>query len=245
MIGRKGTMGLFKRQHPFYLMLAFCFLTPLQARPPHLEVWFLSEYSVSSIPAWSFGPQVALNESALGINQISYQHESHMGECQGGGLFDWFCGEKNRAETKTTTALEIWIDISSSFLQVDPLDSSHSCYRGQFLQKILSQCPQQNVLVRTFDTNLQEISGEQNSCQAKGLNNVKKTIQWIEESQVENVIIITDISEFQTEFADYLISQMATLRGVDLKDKLLAKDLLASSLTNVASQFCQFKNPQR
>ncbi len=45
------------------------------------------------------------------------------------------------------------------------------------------------------------------------MNNTKKLIDWLEASAAKKVVLITDVYEYQTEFAQYLESKKAMLRG--------------------------------
>lgn len=130
--------------------------------------------------------------------------------CEQGFTFDIFCG-KAKPDVKSAgfNELEIWMDLSSSMRSVD---GGEECYRKKFLQALHGLCEKSKPKVMGFDVELREISvGE--SCINRGLNDVKKMMEWIEESKSKKLIVITDVYEYQAEFAAFLSEKNAKIKG--------------------------------
>lgn len=130
--------------------------------------------------------------------------------CEQGFTFDIFCGKaKSEEKISALSKLEIWVDISSSMRSVD---GSDECYRRKFLDALMGLCGKSKPKLMGFDVEIRDISvGE--SCINRGLNDAKKMMNWIEESKAKKLIVITDVYEFQSEFAAFLSHKNAKIKG--------------------------------
>ena len=136
--------------------------------------------------------------------------DRQMVNCEQGFTFDIFCGKAKPIENpKPDSGLEIWIDVSSSMRSVD---GAENCYRKQFMQALFGLCGQSKPLVKGFDVEIREIGFEE-SCINSGLNDAKKIMEWIEESKAKKLIVITDVYEYQAEFAAFISEKNAKVRG--------------------------------
>ncbi len=130
--------------------------------------------------------------------------------CEQSNAFDIFCGKAKAEVTQTkVNELEIWLDISSSMRSVD---GSDECNRKKFLQGLMGLCEKSKPKVMGFDVEIREI-GVSESCINRGLNDVKKMMKWIEESKAKKLIVITDVYEYQSEFAAFLSEKNAKIKG--------------------------------
>jgi hypothetical protein len=132
--------------------------------------------------------------------------------CDAKYAFDIFCGEARPVEKKKVESeLEVWVDTSSSMRGIDPGEGS-SCQRQAMLTSLVKACGARRPIIKGFDTSIREISAE-NSCVNQGLNDAKRMMQWLEESTAKKIIFITDVYEYQAEFAQFLESKRAVIRG--------------------------------
>lgn len=130
--------------------------------------------------------------------------------CEQTNAFDIFCGKaKPEATAQKLSELEIWMDISSSMRSVD---GTEECYRKKFLQGLFALCEKSKPKIQGFDVEIREI-GIAESCTNRGLNDAKKMMKWIEESKAKKLIVITDVYEFQSEFAAFLSEKNAKIKG--------------------------------
>jgi hypothetical protein len=140
--------------------------------------------------------------------------------------FDVFCGKAKDFET-SSNKLQVWIDTSSSMSRVDPSDLSKECYRKSFVRRFRNSCTQvKDVDFYVFDTHKKQLGDLYTLCNNVGLNDRKKIIQWIKNSKVKKLIIITDIYELNVELTDYIDSIGGIMRGGDMKKPLDAKSML-------------------
>jgi hypothetical protein len=129
---------------------------------------------------------------------------------QKANMFDIFCGEAKSEKKIVPSEFEVWVDVSGSMRSVD--DGEGSCYRMKFLQGLFALCDKKTPKLRGFDVGIRDLSISE-SCVNRGLNDVKKMIQWIEDSKAKKLIIITDVYEYQAEFAAYLSQINAKIKG--------------------------------
>lgn len=144
--------------------------------------------------------------------------------CDPKNYFDIFCG-KSRPESKRQAKLELWIDTSSSMREFDFTDKEGGCYRKSLLQRLDQECGfNSKVNVMMFDTSIKQAGSMDQLCLNQGLNDHKRLIDWIERSEAQKLVIITDIYEFNKDFADYIESKNGIFRGD--RDALTAAQLL-------------------
>lgn len=145
--------------------------------------------------------------------------------CDPNNYFDIYCG-KARAIQAAKTKIDIWVDTSSSMREVDFSDKEGGCYRKSLLKRLDDDCGfNQKVNVMMFDTSIKQAGGLDSLCQNVGLNDYKRLIDWIERSDAQKLIVITDIYELHKEFADYIESKHGKLRGD--KDRMTAAEMLS------------------
>ncbi len=150
--------------------------------------------------------------------------------------FDLFCGKAVPEPSKgvPTPALEVWIDTSSSMREMDWADAQGHCRREAFLKKLDEACGfQRKVSVMMYDTSKREMGSMSSACQNVGMNDAKRLMEWIENSEAKKLVVVTDVHELQKEFADFLAAHGARLRGdkgsFTGQDMVAAADALASS----------------
>jgi len=132
--------------------------------------------------------------------------------CDAKYAFDIFCGEAKPVEKKKIDSeLEVWVDTSSSMRGIDPGEGA-SCQRQEMLNGLVKACGARRPIIKGFDTSIREISAEA-ACVNQGLNDAKRMMDWLEESTAKKIIFITDVYEYQAEFAQFLESKRALIRG--------------------------------
>jgi hypothetical protein len=144
--------------------------------------------------------------------------------CDPKNYFDIFCG-KARKEAKANFKLDIWIDTSSSMREMDYSDKEGGCFRKSMMKRLDETCAfNKKVNVMMFDTSIKQAGSIDSLCTNRGLNDAKRMIDWIERSDAKKLVIITDIYEFNKDFADYIESKNGKFRGD--KDPIIAAQLL-------------------
>lgn len=134
-------------------------------------------------------------------------------DCDPKNYFDIFCG-KAQAKKSQASKLDLWIDTSSSMREFDFSDKEGGCYRKSFVKRLDDTCGfNQKVNVMMFDTSIKQAGSMDQLCNNQGLNDYKRLIDWIERSDAQKLIIVTDIYEFHKEFSDYIESKHGKLRG--------------------------------
>lgn len=155
--------------------------------------------------------------------------------CDKTNYFDVFCG-KAKAQQQMNAKLEIWIDTSSSMREFDFSDKEGGCYRKSLLNRLDQTCAfNQKVNVMMFDTSIKQAGSMDSVCLNQGLNDYKKLIDWIERSNAQRLVVITDIYELHKEFADYVESKHGKFRGD--KEPMTAPQLL--SLVDELAKSCK------
>jgi hypothetical protein len=155
--------------------------------------------------------------------------------------FDIFCG-KAKKQFKGRAHVEMWIDVSSSMGKVDSSDLENSCFRRSLVKRLRGKCekPEQlNIFVYNARTKKQ-LSGDYDQlCTNVGLNDDKRLIRWIEDSNAKKLIVITDIFELSKDFADFVSMRGGTIRGDDPVRPLDAESML--DLIPKVAKSCQKK----
>lgn len=146
-------------------------------------------------------------------------------DCEKGMLFDMFCG-KAKEQNSANIKLQIWVDISSTMRQVDGALPSDMCGRQRFITAIDNKCPLgQKLDVHVFTESKKQIDTLDRVCLNYGLNEVDRLMQQIEESNVEHLIVITDIFEASQRFISFIEnSSVGSHRGVS--SPFSTKDML-------------------
>jgi hypothetical protein len=75
-----------------------------------------------------------------------------------------------------------------------------------------------------FDTSIKQVGAIDQLCNNQGLNDFKRLMDWIERSEANKLIVITDIYELHKDFADFIDKKNGKLRGD--KDPLTARQIL-------------------
>jgi hypothetical protein len=151
-------------------------------------------------------------------------------KCDDGNYFDIFCG-KSKKKTKNAD-FEVWIDISTSMRRMDfTKGSDQTCQLHNFAMKLNREC-KKGVTLKAFNTSIKEISDTSIVCNYLGLNDVNKLTKWIDASNAQELLIITDIDELTTPLQNYVDVISAKVYGVGttafqvtelLKDELFKK----------------------
>ncbi|MGE3611488.1 MAG: hypothetical protein AB7I27_17985 [Bacteriovoracaceae bacterium] len=145
--------------------------------------------------------------------------------CDKNNFFDIFCGKAKPVQANKKPKLDLWIDTSSSMKEFDFSDKAGGCYRKSLVQRLDESCPfNQKMNVMMFDTSIKQAGSMDMLCNNQGLNDYKRMIDWIERSDAEHLVVITDIYEFFKEVSDFVESKHGKLRGD--KDPLTAAELL-------------------
>ncbi len=145
-------------------------------------------------------------------------------DCDPKNYFDIFCGKARKA-AQANYKLEIWIDTSSSMREMDFSDKEGGCFRKSMMNRLDESCGfNEKVNVMMFDTSIKQAGSMDALCNNLGLNDQKRLMDWIERSDANKLIVITDIYEFHKEFADFVENKNGKFRGD--KDPMIASQLL-------------------
>lgn len=156
--------------------------------------------------------------------------------CDPTNYFDIFCGKAKKENPQKKAKLEIWVDISSSMREFDPTDKSGSCYRKSLIQTLDKSCEfNSQMTVMGFDTSIKQLGSPDSLCMNVGLNDYKRLIDWIERSEAEKLVVITDVYELHKDFAVFLEKNHAVQKGD--KDPLSAAQMM--DLVSYLSNMCK------
>lgn len=146
-------------------------------------------------------------------------------QCDSSNYFDIFCGKATQQVKSAPAKLDLWIDTSSSMREMDFTDKEGGCFRKSMIKRLDESCGfNKKVNVMMFDTSIKQASSMDSLCINQGLNDPKRLMDWIERSEAQKLIIITDIYEFHKDFADFIEKKNGKFRGD--KDPLMASQLL-------------------
>ncbi len=152
--------------------------------------------------------------------------DRNMIDCDKKSMWDIFCGKADGSSGSVSTKLELWIDTSSTMRQVDFPGLEKMCSRESFLEKMNILCPlNQKMKVYMFDTSKKELGRFDRVCLNSGLNDYKRMMRDIKASNVEHLIVITDIYEAAEEYTNFIEMNGGTIRGID--KPMYARDLSA------------------
>jgi hypothetical protein len=172
----------------------------------HPQLGIIEDPSKKAKPVVKERPTQTKTINSAGTDLIS---------CDEGNYFDIFCGRAKKEKVEKSD-FEIWIDTSSSLKQVDYSPDLKFCERRRLMSKVLEDC-RGKVTVKTFDSNIRELGGLETLCLSKGMNDGKRMVQWLKESEAKKVIIITDVDEYVEEFREYLDLVNAKIVGIGTK----------------------------
>ncbi len=129
-------------------------------------------------------------------------HETELIECdENSGFFDVFCGKAKKISKTNKTKLEVWVDVSSTMKQVDFRGYEKACRRQLLVEGIGLSCPlNQKMKVYSFEEYRKEVGSLDQLCLSNGLNKMSNIIRDLKSSEVDHVLIITDIYEADIEF---------------------------------------------
>ncbi len=159
--------------------------------------------------------------------------ETDLVKCDKNYHFDMFCGKAKKINS-SKNELEVWIDISSSFRTMDYSKEKGRCARRSMVEKIQASCDKVDFFL--FDEGKKMMGSNESACDHYGLNNTKRIIKWMMESEAKNIFMITDINEYSMELSDYLESVGAKVVGGD-NEKITSKDL--SKLADIVISRCK------
>lgn len=175
------------------------------------------------------GAQVEIDYSQA-EEQETYKELPHarsidreMIDCEGADLFDFFCHKAKKEKVKTAN-LEVWIDTSSTLKEIDPDKNDDICKRQSFVTSLDVDCPLNKKLgLYVFTESIKKVDTFSRVCSHYGLNNINRLIRYIEESEVQNLLIITDIYEANEKLINFIENAGGSHRGV--KEPMYAKDM--------------------
>ena len=147
--------------------------------------------------------------------QVAMPHlnalESDMINCDKNYYFDLYCG-KATMPAVADADLELWIDISSSLRDIDSSSpDGRDCKRHEFVKRVKQKCGQTKVEVVTFDTAFKRVSDTSEVCTTRGLNDQKRMMSWLTNSQAKAMIFVSDVNEETSTFESFLRDHAAVI----------------------------------
>ncbi len=225
-----------------YFLLSFIKIS--YALPKQVEIWFMSStlttYYKSLYPQkivafnsddncipmgeGCFNPQLGFIEQKNALyfppekdNKLPLKTfnalDVNLVNCDKNNYFDIYCGKNNNSDY--VSKFEIWIDISASLRSVDYSKESDQCSRRKFVEQVLNKCPKDSINISLFNTSIKQLGSHKNICNSYGANNLDRLIKWIRNSNIKNLIIITDIDEYSIKFDNFIKEVGAEIKGVD------------------------------
>lgn len=137
-----------------------------------------------------------------------------------------------------SSKLEVWIDNSSSLNLVDATDKSGGCGRKSLAVSLKSKC-NDKIDLYSFNTSKKYMMHTNDFCINHGLNDTKKLINWIENSDAKRVIIITDIMEYTAELSDYVVNNGGSFRGAEVGAPIMSNEL--ATLAGDIAKYCSVR----
>ena len=171
-----------------------------------------------------FDPQVGIYakpatkesaKSAVVEPQVAMPHlnalESDMINCDKNYYFDLYCG-KATMPAVADADLELWIDISSSLRDIDSSSpDGRDCKRHEFVKRVKQKCGERKVEIVTFDTSFKRVSDTSEVCTTRGLNDQKRMMSWLTNSQAKALIFVSDVNEETSTFESFLRDHAAVI----------------------------------
>lgn len=177
-------------------------------------------------------------EKATKVNQNNLK--SHLDEslinCDKNNFFDVFCG-KEKGTKKKAAGFEVWIDTSSSLRTIDPTDRSGGCKRKSFYVALTAACKNKEPDLYTFNTSKRYTSNLDNLCLNYGLNDEKRLLRWIKNSNAKNLIVVTDIGEYTSRIADFIKENGGFARGTEVEEIVSTAKMV--SMAESVAKYCK------
>lgn len=155
--------------------------------------------------------------------------------CEEPGGFNLYCGTPGEQGVEGTrppqaaSPYQVWVDISTSMRRVDYSREPDFCKRRMFVEKLARDCPQRPTF-SVFNTSLMPVASFSAVCRLSGNNSTSRLIDWIQRSEAENLVIITDVDEINNQLMTYLDSIGAKTIGAG------DQRIFASQLTERVSE---------
>jgi len=230
---KQASMALLAQMTPACIPVdGFCYDAKLgiYVKPEQLS----ESRPILSAPEPEQVPEAASFDGPVPNTKADQLQSANLIECDQNQFFDLFCGEARKDKSLEPRGFEVWIDTSSSLYAIDPEDDYKNCARKKFVEELQQSC--QDLKFFGFDTNKKQLSNTQDLCLNVGLNDTKKLISWIEESNAERLIIITDIGEYTTELSSYMTSIAGQLKGAEVEEPLTPQELV--SYASLVAKYC-------
>jgi len=145
--------------------------------------------------------------------------------CDKGNFFDLYCGKAKSRGKQVKAKISMWIDVSATMKQVDFDGYESQCKRESMLRRLNMTCKFGSELkVHIFNESKKELGMMDRVCLNSGLNRTDRIMKDIKLSNVDHLIVITDIFEATEEFVEFIEAQKeGSHKGVD--SPFFAQDL--------------------
>lgn len=150
--------------------------------------------------------------------------DTDMVDCDKSYGFDIFCG-KEKKEASRGGDIEIWLDTSSSMKRTDYSSQADYCQRREMISHAFDHCPKNSLSVYVYDTSKKAIGDFSGACVNYGMNDDKRFVQWLKDSDAKKLFFVTDLEEYTPFVRAYLDTINAEVKGVDTT-LLTGKDLM-------------------
>ena len=150
--------------------------------------------------------------------------DTDMVDCDKSYGFDIFCG-KEKKEASRGGDIEIWVDTSSSIKRTDFSPQPDYCQRRDMIAHALDHCPKNSLSVYVYDTSKKAIGDLSGACVNYGMNDDKRFVQWVKDSDAKKLFFVTDLEEYTPYTREFLDSINAEVKGVETT-LLTGKDLM-------------------
>lgn len=151
--------------------------------------------------------------------------DTDMVDCDKSYGFDIFCGKEKKEASSRGGDTEIWIDTSSSMKRTDFSTQADFCERRAMLAHAIDHCPKNSLSIYVYDTSKKAIGDLSGACLNYGMNDDKRFIQWVKDSDAKKLFFVTDLEEYTPQTREFLDSINAEVKGVDTT-LLTGKDLM-------------------
>lgn len=147
--------------------------------------------------------------------------------------FNLYCGgpsENNVSPTQAPQPYQVWIDISTSMRRVDYSRDPDFCDRRLFVEKLQRDCSGP-LGISVFNTSLMPVTSMAATCRLQGNNSTQRIIDWVKRSNVEHLVIVTDVDEINPELMNFLDAQGA--RTIGAGDERIFSSQLTQKLSDI------------
>lgn len=175
----------------------------------------------------SLGEREEIREEQMPPTLIKGALETNLIECDAKNHFDLFCGEAREVKV-TSSALEIWFDVSTSMRSIFP--EGKNCLQFQFLTALRQKC-NSGVTVRAFNTRVRATGADEEVCYYQGLNNGRELIAQLQAASAKKIIVISDTDEYAANLRAFIEKENYATRGMGAPiygSNLLQQDLACS-----------------